>query len=360
MHGVHIYVLLLQFLSYPYLLTMTAMDLVLQMSTDAQKIYLSNIQDLQHKPFHLTHGMSPVEDDTARFLNAKVEKQRHGYWKDTEWKGIEGGNENGTKFMKEGDDKLFSMFWESQKQDQDWLKKCAIGVLKKFDEISKVNNRLSAEGTFVVNVEEERNPVDMQWLESFLALRKTQEEGFRTARSEKEEFQICVPRTVGEVSTLSLAKHDKTKSGHVEKCQFKSLGTKVRKVLEKQKKKDERDMVFVVKGVFEKGKQKSVSRKAKRPMTFVLLNGKLDLGKRKGYDKGGVSSSDESSSTSEEGCISKFFLDSHQTFSSFLLSGISFLFSLSHLLIRHLDSFTLAVKDPPLSLPLMFFFSIPQ
>ncbi|KAK3199949.1 hypothetical protein Dsin_023364 [Dipteronia sinensis] len=54
--------------------------------------------------------------------------------------------------------------------------------------------------TFVVNVDEERNLVDVQWLESFLGLRKTQEEGFRTARSEKEEFQICVPRTVGEVS----------------------------------------------------------------------------------------------------------------------------------------------------------------
>ncbi|KAK3219399.1 hypothetical protein Dsin_013369 [Dipteronia sinensis] len=124
--------------------------------------------------------------------------------------------------------------------------------------------------SFVVKVEEERNLVDVQWLEGFLALRKTQNHGSKTFMAGKEVFQIREPTMVGEVSTLRLAQHDMSKGTQVGSSQIKRSGTKVRKVLIKQRKKDDGNMVFVVKGVFEKGKQKRARKQPKKPMTFYV------------------------------------------------------------------------------------------
>ena len=38
------------------------------------------------------------------------------------------------------------MSWDFNQNDQGWLNKCAIGVLKEFVELSRVNNRLDALG----------------------------------------------------------------------------------------------------------------------------------------------------------------------------------------------------------------------
>ncbi|KAI9185010.1 hypothetical protein LWI28_003351 [Acer negundo] len=60
---------------------MVAMDLVLQgvnrcSENLATIFHLCNIQDLQHKPFHLTYGMYPVEDGTATFLELLDQAKR--------------------------------------------------------------------------------------------------------------------------------------------------------------------------------------------------------------------------------------------------------------------------------------------
>ncbi|TXG46299.1 hypothetical protein EZV62_028198 [Acer yangbiense] len=51
---------------------------------------------------------------------------------------------------------------------------------------------------FVVKMEEEATPMDMVWLESFLALRKTKGQGGRNSMPKKETFQICWPKEVSE------------------------------------------------------------------------------------------------------------------------------------------------------------------
>ncbi|TXG66235.1 hypothetical protein EZV62_007510 [Acer yangbiense] len=51
---------------------------------------------------------------------------------------------------------------------------------------------------FVVKMEEEATPMDMVWLESFLALRKTKGQGGRSSMPKKETFQICWPKEVSE------------------------------------------------------------------------------------------------------------------------------------------------------------------
>ncbi|KAK2652034.1 hypothetical protein Ddye_011890 [Dipteronia dyeriana] len=130
-------------------------------------------------------------------------------------------------------------------------------------------------GSFVVKVEEDRNPVDVKWLESVLGLRKSQDLGYRVAVLEVEGLHICAPRRVNEFLVSNQAQV------------VEENGTQMKT-----------------------GKQKWVSKKIKKPMTLLFQNDKLSLEKRIGWYKRAGSSIEESSSSSKEVVDSRSFLDS--------------------------------------------------
>ncbi|TXG53871.1 hypothetical protein EZV62_019127 [Acer yangbiense] len=155
-------------------------------------------------------------------------------------KAVRESHSSGDDVQKEEKEKSLSTCWDFSKNDQVWLNKCAIGILKDFKDVSKVNDRLDSYGCepllvdkrteervlldkgrllvllpqhlptaksvkifggkkpFSVKVEEEGSSIDMDWLENFLGLRKNQDQDRRKSMLEKEKFQICWPKEVGE------------------------------------------------------------------------------------------------------------------------------------------------------------------
>ncbi|KAK0591126.1 hypothetical protein LWI29_035906 [Acer saccharum] len=71
----------------------------------------------------------------------------------------------------------------------------------------------------VVKLEVDTNPVDVRWLESFLALRKNHVQVCRNSRLEMVRFQICGPKEVGEDFLRLSSQLGKARSYQEETCQ---------------------------------------------------------------------------------------------------------------------------------------------
>ena len=59
---------------------------------------------------------------------------------------VRGSQRAGFGHEDEEREKMKSMHWDFSQNDKDWLKKCAIGILKGFKEVSRVNDRLESFG----------------------------------------------------------------------------------------------------------------------------------------------------------------------------------------------------------------------
>ena len=59
---------------------------------------------------------------------------------------------------------------------------------------------------YVVKVEEDATPVDMLWLESLLALRKSNFQDDQNPLPKRKSFQICWPKEVGEAFSVDSTK----------------------------------------------------------------------------------------------------------------------------------------------------------
>ncbi|KAK0595326.1 hypothetical protein LWI29_005646 [Acer saccharum] len=172
------------------------------------------------------------------------------------------------------------MAWDFRKNDQEWLNCSAMGILKDFKEVSRV--------------EEDVNPVDIEWLERLLALRKKIVQNGRNRTSEKENFQICWPNEAGvAVSKLS------TPDGKVSvACQGNKADRTLKTGRIGQGKLEKKKRGLVVKRLLDKGKKKWIKKIKAKPPDFMIQNGKLNLEKRRG-DRIGDSLSSESTSSSE-------------------------------------------------------------
>ncbi|KAK2654467.1 hypothetical protein Ddye_014323 [Dipteronia dyeriana] len=169
----------------------------------------------------------------------------------------------------------------------------------------------SGKKPFMLEVEEEVTSVEIRWIDNFLELVKTQVQGGRRPMTEEEGFQICGPEVVGEKPPLSSAQQRRDTAFNGKKCETKKHVTRVLQKVVGHRKFDFGQKVFVVKGVFEKDKQKWVSKKVKkRPLSIVVQNEKLNLEKKKGWDRESVRVSEDSSSSSEVEANRKFFLNS--------------------------------------------------
>ncbi|KAK0602181.1 hypothetical protein LWI29_031126 [Acer saccharum] len=113
------------------------------------------------------HGVGE-KDATRSFAEAVRGKQKVDYSVNVEEK------ENRKEKMK-------SMFWDSSQNDQEWIKKCAM-----LENCSvKI---LGGQNPCVVKVEIDPNPIDMEWLENFLVLRKLKRQKGRNSRKDPGNF----------------------------------------------------------------------------------------------------------------------------------------------------------------------------
>ncbi|KAK0599866.1 hypothetical protein LWI29_009308 [Acer saccharum] len=157
--------------------------------------------------------------------------------------------------------------------------------------------------SYVVKVEEDVIPVDIEWIERLLALRKETVQNGRNHSSEKENFQICWPNELGvAVSKLSTS-YGKVRGDSVMFCQ----GNKADRTLITgrigQGKLEKKKRGLVVKKRLDKGKKKWIKKSKAKPPDFLIQNGKLTLEKRR-CDRIGDRLSSESSSSSEGECSS--------------------------------------------------------
>ncbi|KAK0595540.1 hypothetical protein LWI29_007665 [Acer saccharum] len=210
-------------------------------------------------------------------------------------------------------EKMKSMQWDFRQKDQDWLKKCAIGILKGFKEQLPDLIRVKVHGgqmPLVIKMEVDAIPVDVGWLESFLALRKKHVQLCRNSRPEMERFQNFGSIEVGEACLRSSTQVGKAMSYQEVTCQDSRSDLTAKGKLIGQSKRARRSWGVGIKKPFDKGKKKWCKKILVRPKFSMIQNGKLVLDKRKVSDLAGVVRTAETSSSSEEEHGGKVFLES--------------------------------------------------
>ncbi|KAK0602076.1 hypothetical protein LWI29_030119 [Acer saccharum] len=160
-------------------------------------------------------------------------------------------------------------------------------------------------------MEEDAKQVEVKWLESILALRKSQNQFDGETVLEMVSFQNGPLVDVGGASSSRspLTSRPRVHKGYVLSVNKGLSGLKKVKIGKAGRKGANQTVnradseggarVVVEKGVIEKGKSKWVSKPRKKPMSFEIQNGKLNLEKKKSSIKGYASSSEVSSSLEE-------------------------------------------------------------
>ena len=157
----------------------------------------------------------------------------------------------------------------------------------------------------LVNMIEDEKPVDMVWMRNILALSKHQDQTRKEVFPEKEKIQKQVE--VGDTACLSSPIEMRCQTFKSDKIAKKAINGMRR--LKGGKVGEKRD-TFAVN--LERGKKKWVGRPRKKPLTFVIRNGKLDLEKRNYFVKGFARISEDSSSSSEVETRNRLFLNSEK------------------------------------------------
>lgn len=117
----------------------------------------------------------------------------------------------------------------------------------------------------VVKLEVDVIPVDVGWLESFLALRKKHVQLCQNSRPEMERFQNCGPIEVGEACPRSSTQVGKAKSYQDVTCQDSRSELTARGKLIRQSKLPRRSRGVGIKKPFDKGKNKWCKKIIVRP-----------------------------------------------------------------------------------------------
>ncbi|KAK0606067.1 hypothetical protein LWI29_033840 [Acer saccharum] len=209
---------------------------------------------------------------------------------------VRGTQRDGHGIGKEEKEKMKSMFWDYSLNDQEIISIKVYGGLK----------------PCVVKLEVDTNPVDMGWLENFLALRKNQLKVGRISRPEREDFQIGDRKGVGEDLSSPSVQVGKARSALQKRCQERKSDMAARGKVIGQDKLDRRYREVAMKKAAGKGKKMWCKRLKVRPKSTMVQNGKLVLDKRVGMAVTRGVRDSETSSTSAEDFGGKKFSESYR------------------------------------------------
>ncbi|KAK0606619.1 hypothetical protein LWI29_001612 [Acer saccharum] len=163
---------------------------------------------------------------------------------------------------------------------------------------------------YMVKMEEDLNPVDIEWLERLLALRKNQAPPCQKSIQEGDIIQICRSEGVGGDISNSTPGADKIMGYKRINCQDFSSDKTTRKGGKGLGRLEKRGMGLLVKRILDKGKRKMIKWTKEKPMASRIQNGFLNLDKRRVNVRTEVYSTAGMSSSTEEEDVEIWFLDS--------------------------------------------------